>query len=73
MSTRLLQYAGDPADDQLDMLIEQVAHLVSMNRHDTHVEVVIGGGREAPKLTRLTDALIMLQRVARDHVSWTIH
>ena len=71
-STRLLQYAGDPGDDQLEMLIEHVTQLVTMNRNDTHVEVIIGGGREQPKFTRLTEALEALQRVARDRVSWTI-
>ena len=71
-STRLLQYAGDPADEQLEMLLEHVTQLVSMHREDTHVEVIIGGGRDQPKFTRLTEALEMLQRVARDRVSWTI-
>ena len=71
-STRLLQYAGDPPDDELKMLLEHITQLVSINRHDTRVDVVIGAAGAQPKLTRLTEALLTLQRVARDRVSWTI-
>jgi hypothetical protein len=71
-STCLLQYAGDPADDQLDMLLEHVEQLVRLNREDTHVDVIIGGGSEQPKFTRLTEALLTLQRVAHSRLNWTI-
>jgi hypothetical protein len=71
-STRLFEYLGDPLDDQLEMLLEHVTQLLTIEHDGMQVSVIFGCELDPTRVVRLAEALLNLQRATRHRVDWTV-